>query len=133
MKKIKVTAAIIQKENRILAAQRSHNDEHSLKWEFPGGKIEDGESAEECIVRELKEELNIDTKVIGYLGESEYNYGNKVILLKAFFVEHISGEFQTHVHQNIRWVNNSEMKTLDWAAADIELVNLLLKNLHQSN
>jgi len=133
MKKIEVTAAIIQKENRILAAQRSHNDEHSLKWEFPGGKIEVGESAEECIVRELKEELNIDTKVIAYLGESEYDYGNKVILLKAFFVEHISGEFHTHVHQNICWVNISDLKTLDWASADIELVNLLLQSLNQSN
>jgi len=133
MSYIEVTAAIIQKDDRILAAQRSHDDELSHKWEFPGGKIEPDESAEECIVRELKEELNIETKVTGYLGESEYDYGKKKILLKAFFVEHISGKLQAHVHQNIRWVNSAELKTLDWAAADIKLVDLLIKKLNQSN
>ena len=125
MKIIEVTAAIIQEKGKILAAQRSHDDELSFKWEFPGGKIEENETAEQCIVRELEEEFGIKTKVIGYLGESKYNYGNKVILLKAFFVEHLKGEYQLRVHQNIQWVKIKDLKTLDWASADIDLVHQL--------
>ncbi len=127
MKIIEVTAAIIQKQDEVLAAQRSHDDELGYKWEFPGGKIEQNESAEECIVRELEEEFGIKTKVVGYLGESKYDYDNKIILLKAFFVEHIQGAYQLRVHQNIRWIKITELKTLDWAPADIELVNQLIK------
>lgn len=127
MKIIEVTAAIIQKQDEVLAAQRSHDDELGYKWEFPGGKIEKNETAEKCIVRELEEEFGIKTKVVGYLGESKYDYGNKIILLKAFFVEHIQGAYQLRVHQNIRWIKITELKTLDWAPADIELVNQLIK------
>ncbi|MGQ1911314.1 (deoxy)nucleoside triphosphate pyrophosphohydrolase [Marinifilum sp. RC60d5] len=129
MNKVEVTAAIIRKGNKILAAQRSHADELSGKWEFPGGKIEANESPEECIVRELNEEFGINTKVSGYLGESVYDYENKLIFLKAFYVEHISGEYQIRVHENIRWIKISELKNIDWAPADIALVKLLLQNL----
>ena len=75
----------------------------------------------------MEEEFGIKTKVVGYLGESKYDYDNKIILLKAFFVEHIQGVYQLRVHQNIRWIKITELKTLDWAPADIELVNQLIK------
>ena len=128
MKIIEVTAAIIQNKGKILAAQRSHDDELSCKWEFPGGKIEKNESAEECVVRELEEEFGIETRVLEYLGESKYDYGNKIILLKAFFIEHIHGEYQLRVHQNIKWINIADLRTLDWAPADIDLVNQLISH-----
>ncbi len=127
MKTIEVAAAIIQKQDKFLAAQRNPDDDLCNKWEFPGGKIELGETDQECIVRELEEEFGVETKVVGYLGESKYNYVNKIILLKAFFVEHIHGEYQLRVHQNIRWLKIAELKTLDWAPADVDLLNQLLK------
>lgn len=127
-KTIEVSAAIIQKGGKFLVAQRAYDDELSCKWEFPGGKVENNESAEECIVRELEEELGVKTKVIGYLGESKYKSENKIILLKAFFIEHIHGEYQVRVHQHIRWVKIEALKSLNWAPADIKLVDLLLKH-----
>lgn len=133
MKIIPVTAAIIRKGDSILVAQRNHHDELGLKWELPGGKIEDDETAEECMVRELYEEFGIQSRVSGYLGENTHDYGHKKVCLKAFFVEHLSGEFQLKVHQNIKWVAFSCLKELDWAPADIKLVHLLLDHYGSSS
>ncbi|PXY02468.1 8-oxo-dGTP diphosphatase MutT [Marinifilum breve] len=133
MKPIQVSAAIIRKGDFILVAQRNHHDDLGLKWEFPGGKIEANETDEECMVRELHEEFGIQSKVTGFLGESTHNYGSKIVCLKAFFVEHVSGEFQKRVHQNIKWVHVNELKDMDWAPADIKLVDLLLEYLQSSN
>ena len=123
-----VTAGIIFKNDHILVAQRKHDDDLGYKWEFPGGKLEKGESLKECLARELNEEFGITARVNNYLGESIYNYGNKLIHLKAYFVEHLSGEFQVRVHQNIQWVKLEKLHELDWAPADIVLVNKLLKH-----
>jgi 8-oxo-dGTP diphosphatase len=81
---ITVTAAIIQKENRIFAARRKRGRHLEGMWEFPGGKLEPGESPEVCLARELAEELGIKTTVGRYLGESVYDYGEKVIKLLAY-------------------------------------------------
>lgn len=133
MKPLQVTAAIIRKGDTILAAQRDHKDELGMKWELPGGKIEPGETAEECIIRELHEEFGIYSKVMGYLGENTHDYGNKVVCLKAFFVEHLSGEFQTKVHQKIRWVKIYDLGTIDWVPADINLIKMFLKHYNSNN
>ncbi|WP_321308717.1 8-oxo-dGTP diphosphatase MutT [Marinifilum fragile] len=133
MKPIQVTAAIIRKGDSILVAQRNHDDDLGLKWEFPGGKIETNETAEACMVRELHEEFGIQSRVTGFLGENTHNYGSKIVCLKAFFVEHVSGEFQKRVHQNIKWVHFNELENLDWAPADIKLVDLLLQHFQSSN
>jgi 8-oxo-dGTP diphosphatase len=127
MQNIVVSAGIILKNGKILAAQRTHDDELSHKWEFPGGKQEAGESIEACLERELMEEFGVKCKVSSYLGESNYQYPNKKIQLKAFFVDHIAGEFLLNVHDNIKWISIDELPTLDWAPADIELVNQLIK------
>ena len=68
-------AVIVNKDGKILVTQRSKNDNLSLKWEFPGGKIEDGETAEECLKREIMEELNLEIEVLGYLGSCKYDTG----------------------------------------------------------
>ena len=133
MKPLLVTAAIIRKGDTILAAQRNHHDELGMKWELPGGKIEENETAEECMVRELYEEFGVQSKVVGYLGENIHNYGNKIVCLKAFFVNHINGEFQTRVHENIRWINIRDLDTMDWAPADINLIKMLQRHYQSSN
>jgi 8-oxo-dGTP diphosphatase len=133
MKPIPVCAAIIEKDDTILVAQRNHHDDLGLKWELPGGKIEAYETAEECMVRELNEEFGIQSEVIGLLGENTHDYGNKIVCLKAFFVKHTTGEFQIRVHQNIKWIKISELIKLDWAPADINLIKMLIEHYQTNN
>ncbi|PKQ62069.1 NUDIX hydrolase [Labilibaculum filiforme] len=129
MKAIKVTAAVILKNGKVFIAQRSKNDDLSGKWEFPGGKIEASETAQACLKRELLEEFGIETKILDYLGDSQFDYGNKQIHLLAYFVEHLSGEFILQVHQNYKWIHPEELDFIDWAPADIVLAKKLKQKL----
>ena len=85
---IDVTAAIIQREGLILAARRKQGSHMAGYWEFPGGKIEPGETPEECLQRELKEELSIESKIGPFFEESCYDYGTKQIRLLSYFVDY---------------------------------------------
>ena len=122
---ITVTAAIIQKENRIFAARRVAGKHLEGLWEFPGGKLEPGESPEECLTRELVEEFGIESHVGRYLGESIYDYGEKVIQLKAYHVTHIKGEFQLTDHDELRWLSAEQLHEVEWAPADIPLLKMV--------
>lgn len=119
---INVTAAIIEKEGKILAARRKSGSHLAGYWEFPGGKLEDGETPEECLRRELAEEFKIDSSIGLFVGESVYDYGNKVIRLLAYLVEHLDGEFQLIDHDELRWLSFYELDELRWAPADIPLM-----------
>jgi 8-oxo-dGTP diphosphatase len=124
---IDVTAAIIQREGMILAARRKQGSHMAGYWEFPGGKIEPGETPEECLQRELKEELSIESKIGPFFEESCYDYGTKQIRLLSYFVDYISGTFTLNDHDEIRWLNVHQLLTLQWATADIPLVEKLVK------
>jgi len=100
-----VTAAIILKDNLVLIAQRAPSDILAGKWEFPGGKLELGETPQECLKREIREELDADIEVLDFFGESIYAYHNGTIKLMAFWCKWISGEFTLKVHSNLVWVN----------------------------
>ncbi len=119
---IEVTAAIIEKNALVLAARRKEGAHLAGLWEFPGGKIEIGETPEGCLHRELMEEFQIDTKVGEFVGESIFDYGTKVIRLLAYKVEHISGDFQLIDHDKLCWLALDELTTVQWAPADIPLV-----------
>lgn len=129
MKPIEVTAAIILKNGKIFIAQRSKEDELSNKWEFPGGKIEFNENPQECLKRELFEEFGIQTKILDYFEESTFDYGNKLIHLRSYYVRYLSGNFKLHVHQNYKWINNAELDHIDWAPADVKLAIKLKQSL----
>ena len=118
---IDVCAAVLIKDGQILLAQRNCDD-HNGKWEFPGGKLEANESPEQCLERELNEELSIVTKVGAFVGQSSFDYGNKHICLRAYQVKYLSGEFQCRVHTQIAWVDPADLLTYDLAEADIPLV-----------
>ncbi|MBO8136760.1 MAG: (deoxy)nucleoside triphosphate pyrophosphohydrolase [Desulfotomaculum sp.] len=121
----KVTAALLIKDNRILIAKRRANDKLANKWEFPGGKIEDAETPEECLKREMKEEFQIEVTVGEYFGESVYSYDHGSIQLLAYWTYWKSGELIPTVHDDFKWVTIDELANFDFAPADIPLVNKL--------
>lgn len=120
---LNVTAAIIEKEGRVLAARRRAGSHLAGYWEFPGGKIEEGETPEVCLRRELTEEFKIDSNIGLFVGESIYDYGTKVIRLMAYLVEHVEGEFELIDHDDMRWLSLDELNEVNWAPADIPLVD----------
>ena len=123
-----VTAAIIEENNRILIAQRGYGDKLEGMWEFPGGKIEPGETPQECLKREIFEEFEADIEVKNKFGESIYTYGNRTIRLTAYCCRPISGKFVLNVHKGIRWVKRSELCLYEFAPADIPFVEKLKKD-----
>jgi len=124
-----VTAAIIKKKHQVLIAQRAGDDELAGKWEFPGGKTELGETPQECLKREIKEELDVEIDVLDFLGESIYTYQSGAIKLMAFWCKWISGDFTLRVHSQIVWANQYELDLYDFAPADIPLVEKLKQSL----
>jgi mutator protein MutT len=121
-KQIDVTAAIIVKDNKVFAARRKTGAHLAGFWEFPGGKLEAGETPEQCLARELKEELSITTRVGAFVGESVYDYGAKIVRLMAYQVEHLSGDFELIDHDELRWLDLDDLNSVEWAPADIPLV-----------
>jgi 8-oxo-dGTP diphosphatase len=120
-----VTAAIIRKDNRVLIAERAPGENLAGKWEFPGGKIEPGETPQECLKREIREELEVDIDVLDLFGESIYEYHSGTIKLMAFWCQWISGDFRLNVHSRIEWVTRPELDFYDFAPADLPLVERL--------
>lgn len=123
---IKVTAAVMIRQGKILVAQRKKEKHMGLKWEFPGGKIKTGESPETCLERELEEEFSIQTRVHSFFHSNIHHYPEKSVELISFLVEYLSGQFQLRDHQAIRWVNSNELKGLDFAEADLPIVEKIL-------
>lgn len=121
----KVTAALLIKDGLILIARRNANDRLANKWEFPGGKVEEGETPEECLRREMREEFDIEVDVGDFFTESIYHYEHGSIMLLAYFTSWKSGEISPAVHDDISWVTPEQLGNYDFAPADIPIVNKL--------
>ncbi|MHB8127199.1 MAG: (deoxy)nucleoside triphosphate pyrophosphohydrolase [Desulfitobacteriaceae bacterium] len=106
-------------------AQRAPDNKLANKWEFPGGKIEPRETPQECLKREIQEELDVDIEVLDFFAESIYTYESGTIKLMAFWCQWISGDFTLNVHSQIAWANRHKLDLYDFALADIPLVNKL--------
>lgn len=119
---LKVTCAIIIHRNKILVAQRNANSDHSLKWEFPGGKINTDEKPDASISREIKEELEIDIEIIEKMTSANYDYGFKKIQLIPFLCIIKSGEINLTEHLAFKWVSIEELYEVDFSEADIKLI-----------
>lgn len=126
MKKIKVACAIILKNNKILVAQRSGTMDLPLKWEFPGGKIKDNETDEECLHREISEELNIKISVKSKLKSHHHRYEKFEIILIPFITNYESGDLTLMEHKQALWFSKDELSELDWAEADKNILNEIL-------
>lgn len=128
MKQIKVVAAIIQKENKILATKRGYGEFINM-WEFPGGKIESGETKEQALVREIKEELNIEISVDKFAINIEYQYPNFYLFMSCFMCSIKEGSIELLEHNDGKWITKEELNTLNWLPADIDAVNYLKENM----
>ena len=122
---VKVTAAIIEKNGRYLIAKRNKDAHIEECWEFPGGKIEENETPEECLIREIKEELNIDIMVLDKYHTNIHRYDKMTIKLLSYRAEYVSGELQLNDHSEIRWIDKSEFMAFDFAPADLPIIKKL--------
>ncbi|AKK02846.1 (deoxy)nucleoside triphosphate pyrophosphohydrolase [Corynebacterium epidermidicanis] len=128
-KRIEVTGAVIVKDGKVLAAQRGEGKSLAGYWEFPGGKIESGETPEESLKRELKEELLCDAVVGKHVVTTEYEYDFAIIVLSTFWCALEAGEPTLTEHAQIRWLTGQEMSELNWAPADIPAVEIISREL----
>jgi 8-oxo-dGTP diphosphatase len=126
---IQVCCAIIIKDSMILAVQHGANASHPFLWEFPGGKIKPDETEEQCIIREIKEELSVEINVISRITSVEYNYGNKLITLIPFLCTIDSEEIILHEHVARQWFKIDDWQKINWLEADRELIILNFKTL----
>ncbi len=124
---MRVTCAIVKHENKILVTQRGPGMSQPFKWEFPGGKTEPDETDEESIHRELKEELNINVNLTGKLDDCFYDYGKFTIVLVPFIAELAGGYITLSEHMKFAWLKPEELVTLDWAPADVGVMEQYLK------
>ena len=131
MKTVKVVAAIISKNGKIFATQRGYGD-FKDGWEFPGGKVEQGESPEQAIIREIKEELGAEIKVTGFLTTVEHDYPTFHLSMDCFWAELKEGSsVELLEHEAAKWLSLDSLDEVDWLPADIKVVEAIkgrLKN-----
>lgn len=125
MKTIEVVAAIIKKGDKIFITKRSYG-EFTDMWEFPGGKIEEGETQEQALIREIKEELELDITNLNYLTNVEYDYPNFHLKMHCFICEICGGTLSLNAHNDAKWVLLEELSSQKWVPADVEVVEKLV-------
>ncbi len=130
MKKIYVVASIIKYKNKFLCVQRNVNKYEyiSKKFEFPGGKIEQGESKEDALIREIKEELNMVINVESEFLTVKHQYPDFHLTMYSFICTCNDTKLQLNEHIGFKWLKREKLSSLDWAAADIPIVNKLISN-----
>lgn len=124
MKTIKVTCAILIDNNKVLACQNDKRARHSLKWEFPGGKIEDFETEEECLKREIYEELSVDIEIKQKHISIFHDYEDFRLELIPFEAKIIKYKPIANVHKQLKWVRFAKINTIDWATTDAKLIKI---------
>ena len=129
-KNLLVVGGLIVKKNKILICQRSSDNEHPLKWEFPGGKVKNQEEPQQALKRELNEELKITIEHPTYLCDYMFEYkdlGKKVNLF-FFLINEYSGEISNTVHNQLKWIEIKQLSDYDFLEGDHEVIKKILKN-----
>lgn len=124
MKTIKVVAAIIRKENSVFATQRGYGD-YKDWWEFPGGKVEEGETPERALIREIKEELDSDITVEKFLTTVEHDYPKFHLSMDCFWCRVQSGKLTLLEHEAARWLPINDLRQVNWLPADVKVVEAI--------
>lgn len=123
MKRIRVVAAIIRKENKILIAKRNYGEFEGL-FEFPGGKIELGEIPEEALKREIREEMEVDINVEEFFININYEYPTFILDMDCYLCELLENDIHLNDHSEIKWIDVNE-ENIEWAPADIQIIDKL--------
>jgi 8-oxo-dGTP diphosphatase len=125
-KNIHVVGAVIINNSKILCAQRGPDKSLPLLWEFPGGKIENNESPEEALIREINEEMDCEISVGEKIVTTIHEYDFGVVHLTTFYCELLNGTPKLIDHVSVKWLERKELHTLDWAPADIPTIDILI-------
>ena len=126
MKNIHVVAAVIEQDGKIFATQRGYGD-YKDWWEFPGGKMEPGESPEEALVREIREELDTEISVGKIITSVEYDYPKFHMLMDCFMCNIVSGDLKLLEHEAARWLSADELWDVKWLPSDIRVIEEIEK------
>lgn len=123
-----VTAAAMVRSGKVLISQREAGSHMEYRWEFPGGKLEPAETLEECIVREIKEELDMDIEVLDIYKVVQFAYKEKDILLLCYLCRVVKGEGKTLECNDFKWVGREELVNYEFVPADLPIVEKLIKD-----
>jgi len=128
MKIVNVVAAIIIKDNKIFATQRGYG-EFKGGWEFPGGKIEENETPEEALKREILEELNAHITIEKHIYTVEYDYPSFHLSMQCYICSLLDDNIELIEHSAAKWLSKEELNSIDWLPADVEIISILRKRL----
>ena len=128
MKTVKVAAAVIRKDNMIFATERGYGEFKDM-WEFPGGKIENGESGREALMREIKEELDTTVDVGEYIDTIEYDYPSFHLSMECYWCTVREGKLTLLEHENAQWLDRDSLLSVEWLPADLEIIEKVKEGL----
>jgi 8-oxo-dGTP diphosphatase len=121
-KNVEVVGAVLMEKDKVLCAKRGEEKTLPGKWEFPGGKIEEGESPQEALQREIKEEMNCDIKVEKFITKTVYEYEFAIVHLATYICRIESGSPESSEHSELIWLPAEDLEALDWAGADLPTI-----------
>lgn len=124
MKTIEVVAAILRRDDCFLATQRGYGEFEGM-WEFPGGKVEAGESREDALKREIREELNVEISIDEFLCTVDYDYPNFHLTMHCYLCSVIGGKIKLIEHHSVKWLRKDELNDVEWLPADADVINRL--------
>lgn len=129
MKTVRVVAAVIRNDDKVFATARGYGD-YKGQWEFPGGKIEPGESSQQALIREIKEELDTNIEVGELIGTIEYDYPTFHLSMDCYWCKVVNGRLVLKEAQEARWLRKIEMYSVQWLPADITIVGEIVKQMN---
>ncbi|MGI6710866.1 MAG: (deoxy)nucleoside triphosphate pyrophosphohydrolase [Bacilli bacterium] len=124
---VEVVASVIKKNNLILCTRRPTSKKFPGYWEFPGGKVEDGETKEEALIREIKEELDVKIKVNSLITIIDYEYHDFLLKMYVYDCILLEEDIVLLEHQEMRWLKKENLDSLNWLPSDLELIKMLMK------
>ena len=128
MKTVRVAAAVIRDHNRIFATSRGYGA-FKGKWEFPGGKIETGETSQEALKREIREELAMEIEVGELIDTIEYDYPDFHLTMECFWGKVVNGELELKEHEAAKWLTRENLYSVEWLPADVQLIEKIKEKL----
>lgn len=129
MKTIEVCAAVLKNKNHQILTTQRMGGEFDGYWEFPGGKMEAGETHHDTLIRELKEELDVSITVDDFITTVNYDYPTFKLVMHTYWCRITEGDINLLVHSAAKWINRNQLDSVNWLAADVDIINILRKTM----